>query len=132
MRLLIVAAALIEFVGCSADKELMRTGVTAAESAEIRLAIRKVTKSPVKECFRGSAEPQWECTVVTEDGMAYGATKIHGRWYFRSVVIVADLNGLTGDAATERLLPRQESMIFGHAMLPPSFAYNRIRLSYFV
>src|ERR1700733_1864852 len=67
------------------------------EIAEIRVAIQKITSSPVKYCTRPTQDsvPRPEIYVFTEDGKSYSAVKIRGKWYFREAVIVASSRHLT-------------------------------------
>ena len=91
MKALFFVAALV-LSGCAIDKEWMRTGVRSEECAEIKLAMRSITKSPVRECHRSDTGPRWKCLVYTEDLKAYEGTKIKGKWYFTEVVILSDDN----------------------------------------
>ena len=66
------------------------------EIAEIKVAIRKITSSPVKYCTRPSDDsgPRPEIYVWTEDGKSYRC-EIRGKWYFHEVVLVGSLPHLT-------------------------------------
>ena len=59
----------------------LETGVTRAECAEIADALRAVTSSPVKDCWRVASNA---IVVGTKDGEGYLARKIEGRWYFKA------------------------------------------------
>jgi hypothetical protein len=63
--------------------------VRPEEIAEIKVAIRKITRSPVILCVRPiDSQGRGEVTVTTQDYKSYSATKFHGKWYFHEVVIV--------------------------------------------
>jgi hypothetical protein len=69
-------------------------GVRPEELAEIKVAIRKVTSSPVKSCTRlfDDSGPRNEVYVWTEDGQSYSAVKIRGQWHIRLTLIVESVN----------------------------------------
>jgi hypothetical protein len=70
--------------------------VRSEEIAEIKVAIRKITRSPVILCTRGSeSEGRGEIIVTTQDYKNYSATKWRGKWYFHEVVIMASSSHLT-------------------------------------
>jgi hypothetical protein len=62
------------------------TGVTKAECAEISNAIRAVTSSPVKDCYR-AADPN-VILVETKGDKGYQARKIKGKWHFKESFIL--------------------------------------------
>jgi hypothetical protein len=64
--------------------------VQAEEIAEIKVAIRKITGSPVISCTRSSdSDGRGPVIVTTQDYKTYRATKWKGKWYFHEVFIVA-------------------------------------------
>jgi hypothetical protein len=62
--------------------------VTSQERTEIREAIRAVTSSPIKGCYR-AANPN-VILVLTKDDQGYQALKIKGKWHFKKSVIIID------------------------------------------
>jgi uncharacterized lipoprotein YmbA len=94
MRLLSTVAAVC-LSACAAqpiENQYSRTGVRAEEWAEIRVAIRSITSSPVTYCSRvPEPKPAYqldEITVSTADGKNYSARKYRGKWHFHEVIVV--------------------------------------------
>ena len=71
------------------ETQYWKTLVRPEEWAEIRLAIRKVTPSPVTLCSRDiDSRGQGEVTVWTDDDKTYEARKVGETWYFREVLLI--------------------------------------------
>ena len=82
------AAAVVMLIGCAVDKGRLLTGVSTADQADIRVAIRSVTNSPVKSFSRHDDDPPNYCLVWTVDGKVWGARKVRGKWHFWPELIV--------------------------------------------
>jgi hypothetical protein len=92
LRVLSLGIAIVVSSGCSTQfvDRYFPPLVRPEEVAEIKVAIRKITRSPVMYCKRLSeSDGRGEITVTTEDGKSYLATKWRGKWYFHEVVIMA-------------------------------------------
>jgi len=87
LGLLVVLASLCS---CSSiDKgEHIEKEVRGQQLDEIKVAIRKVTPSPVTFCTTAFQQPN-HFIVWTEDGKSYDAIKGGRRWYFTEVVVLA-------------------------------------------
>jgi hypothetical protein len=98
LRVLTVGIAIAAFSGCSAgfiDRHFPPP-VLPEEIAEIKVAIRKITRSPVVSWFRPDAsEGRGPIYVSTQDHKSFKATKWRGKWYFDEVVIMASTPHLT-------------------------------------
>ncbi|MEY2536855.1 MAG: hypothetical protein QOG67_595 [Verrucomicrobiota bacterium] len=88
-------AAAVLLSGCTIDKGRLFTGVPTQEQAEIRVAIRAVTKSPVTGFSRRDDAPRNFCYVYTADRKTWRAIKFHGKWYFEEAIIVLNPIDLT-------------------------------------
>jgi hypothetical protein len=99
LRVFTAGIASVVLSGCSAGfvDRYFPPLIRPEEIAEIKVAIRKITSSPVKYCTRPTQDsiPRPEVYVFTEDGKSYSAVKIRGKWYFREAVIVASSPHLT-------------------------------------
>jgi hypothetical protein len=99
LRVLTAGVVMVVLSGCSAGfvDRYFPPLIRPEEIAEIKVAIRKITPSPVKYCTRPTQDsvPRPEIYVFTEDGKSYSAVKIRGKWYFRVAVIVASSSHLT-------------------------------------
>ena len=70
--------------------------VSAQEIAEITVAIRKVTRSPIILCTRPiDSQSRGPIYVTTAEHKDYTAIKWRGKWYFHEVVIVGSSPHLT-------------------------------------
>jgi hypothetical protein len=72
----------------SIDREWLFTGVRSEQLAEIKVAIRSVTSSPLTSWGRGDNDPPNEVILATADHKTYRARKVRGKWYIVEVVIV--------------------------------------------
>lgn len=97
MKSVVIVAIVAAFCLCncaalSFENRYGQTGARAEEWAEVRVAIRNITSSPVVLCSRVTEpKPAYqldEITVSTADGKHYSARKIRGKWQFHEVVIV--------------------------------------------
>ena len=98
LRVVTVGIAIVAFSGCSAGfiDRYFPPPVLPEEIAEIKVAIRKITRSPVISCFRpGDSEGRAPILVITQDYKSYSATKWKGKWYFHEVFITASWPHLT-------------------------------------
>jgi hypothetical protein len=86
--ILAIVAAVAMLPACAIDKGWLLSGVKTADQAEIRLAIRSITNSPVTDFSRHDDDPPNRCLVWTADGKVYGARKVNGKWYFWPEIIV--------------------------------------------
>jgi hypothetical protein len=89
-RALVVVATAAILCGCAAIADrYFPPLVRPEECAEIKIAIRKVTSSPVRDCSRpfDSAGPTGKIIVWTADGKTYRAEKVGRKWHFHEVVI---------------------------------------------
>jgi hypothetical protein len=88
-RHIVLLAALSALFGCASTSS-DHSGLPQEEFAELKVAIRKVTSSPVKYCSRVFDEYDRPVAVYvwTEDGKSYSAVKTRGKWYFREAVFV--------------------------------------------
>jgi hypothetical protein len=75
---------------CAVDSGLFWTGVPNDVQAEIRLAMRSVTTSPVDGIQHNADWPPNEYLVATKDGKYWHARKWRGHWSFKEAVIVVD------------------------------------------
>lgn len=89
-------ACAVILTGCAIDKGLLLGGARSADQAEIRIAIRSVTQSPVKGFGRTDVSPPNLCYVYTADGKTWRAIKFHGKWYFEEAIIVLNPIDLYG------------------------------------
>jgi hypothetical protein len=98
LRVLIATVVVALLPGCSTAfvDRYFPPLVRSEEIAEIKVAIRKITRSPVISCTRGfGSEGRGEIIVVTQDYKNYLATKWRGKWYFHEVVVMASSPHLT-------------------------------------
>jgi hypothetical protein len=98
LRISVFGVVIAVLSGCSTEfvDRYFPPPVRPEEIAEIKVAIRKITRSPVVSWMRGS-EPggHGEVYVTTEDHKSYSAVKWRGKWYFHEVVIMASSPHLT-------------------------------------
>lgn len=91
LRVVAAGVAITAFCGC-ADfiDRYFPPPVRPEEIAEIKVAIRKITRSPVISCTRSSdSDGRGPVLVTTQDYKTYRTTKWKGKWYFHEVFIVA-------------------------------------------
>ena len=70
--------------------------VQPEEIAEIKVAIRKVTRSPVTFCTRPiDSAGRGPIIVWTADKKTYNAQKFRGKWYIHEVILVGSSLHLT-------------------------------------
>ena len=91
-RSLMILACVALLCACASgpiETQYWKTLVRPEEWAEIRLAIRRVTPSPVTLCSRDiDSRGHGEITVWTEDNKTYKARKVRGTWYFEDVLLI--------------------------------------------
>ena len=75
--------------GCASidSGEHIEKEVHGQQLEEIKIAIRKVTRSPVRGCTTAFQRPN-AFIVWTTDGKSYTATKAGSRWHFTEVVVL--------------------------------------------
>ena len=87
-----IAATAAVLCGCASgpiETQYGKTGVRLEEWTEIRVAIRKVTSSPVIGCSRDIESPgRGPVTVWTQDGKSYRDSKVNGKWKFEQVIVL--------------------------------------------
>ena len=92
MRLIRALVVVLALAGCAnIDKEYLRSGVRTEQLAEIRVALRYVTKSPLIQWEHGYDDAPNVVRVYTADLKSYRATKVRGKWYFEEFVTLAHL-----------------------------------------
>jgi hypothetical protein len=84
----VFVVAVVLLSSCAVDKGWLLTGVRTEDQAEIKVAIRSVTHSPVTGFSRNDDWPATRCHVITADGKIYIAERIHGKWHFEEATIV--------------------------------------------
>jgi hypothetical protein len=67
------------------DGEYVRSGIHTDELAEIRVALRAITSSPLKEWSRLDTYAANEAFLTTADRRTYWATKTRGKWHIEEV-----------------------------------------------
>jgi hypothetical protein len=98
LRVSVASVVIVVFSGCSTEfvDRYFPPSVHSEEVAEIKVAIRKITRSPVMYCTRAeNSEGRGEVYVTTQDHKSYSAIKWRGKWYFHEVVIMASSPHLT-------------------------------------
>jgi hypothetical protein len=91
VRILLLGVIGSAMVGCAStfvDKYFPRP-VRPEECAEIRIAIRKVTSAPVRDCTRPiDSQGRGPITVWTADDKTYEAQKVGAKWHFHEIIVV--------------------------------------------
>ena len=98
VRVFIAGGVIVLLSGCSAGfvDRYFPPLVRPEEIAEIKVAIRKITRSSVIYCTRPDISGgRGKVYVTTEDHKSYSAIKWRGKWYFHEVVIMASSPHLT-------------------------------------
>ena len=90
---------------CAIDKGLLWTGVPTALQEEIKVALRKVTSSPVDGIQHNTDWPSNEYLVSTVDGKYWHAIKWRGLWYFKEAVLSVDADDLTKRSSQPLAVP---------------------------
>jgi hypothetical protein len=96
-RVLIVAVTVILLSGCTHFIDRVFPPLVAPEEiAEIKVAIRKVTRSPVTFCTRPIDSAGLGPIIVwTADKKTYNAQKTRGKWYIHEIILVGSSPHLT-------------------------------------
>jgi hypothetical protein len=97
VRVPMVAVTIILLSGCAGFSDrYFPPLVRPEEIAEIKVAIRKLTRSPVTFCTRPiDSQGRGPIIVWTAAGKTYNAQKFRGKWYIHEVIIVGSSPHLT-------------------------------------